>query len=128
MNNLLFIYGTLLDSDNEYAVFLRKNSHVYAPGKVKGKLYDIGEYPGAILAANTDNYIHGTVLQLNDPEKVLPVIDDYEGFGDDQAKPNLFIRVLTEAQIETGPVSCWVYVYNLSVGGLRLIENGIYTK
>jgi len=45
MSDLLFIYGTLLKDDNEHAVYLKNNSTFYSAGKLKGKLYDIGEYP-----------------------------------------------------------------------------------
>src|ERR1700749_172942 len=103
MNNLLFIYGTLLNGDNEYAVYLENNSRFYAEGRIKGKLYDVGEYPGAVLLESED-YIYGTILQLNDPEKVLSVLDDYEGYGQGQQEPYLFIRVLAEVWTENGKV------------------------
>ena len=44
----LFIYGTLLNGDNEFGVYLRKHSRPYAPGYFNGHLYDLGEYPGAV--------------------------------------------------------------------------------
>lgn len=126
MNNLLFIYGTLLDEDNEFAIYLKNNSTFYSEGRLRGKLYDIGEYPGAVLSESDDDYIYGTILQLDDAAKVLPVIDDYEGFGEGQQKPYLFVRVLTEAYTEDSKVSCWVYEYHLSVDGLSIIRSGRY--
>ena len=126
MVNLLFVYGTLLDEDNEYAHYLENNSKFYSYGKIKGKLYDIGEYPGAILSDQGNEYIHGVILEINDPENVLPVIDDYEGFGDDQPQPNEFIRVLTEVETGVGMLNCWIYLYNLSVEELPQIKSGRY--
>ena len=128
MNNLLFVYGTLLNGDNEFAIYLKNNSSFYLPGKVKGELYDAGDYPAAILTPQRDGYIYGDILEINDPEKVLQVIDDYEGFGADQQQPNEFVRVAAEVETEWGLVICWVYTYNLPVGGLTLIENGKYKK
>ncbi len=128
MVNLLFVYGTLLDADNEYALYLKKNSRLYSHGKIKGRLYDIGEYPGAVLSDEDDEYIYGHILELNDPEKVLPVIDDYEGFGDDQPQPNEFIRVLTKVETGAGLLNCWLYLYNLPVAGLTQIKSGRYTQ
>src|SRR6202012_498172 len=122
MVNLLFIYGTLLDEDNEYALYLKNNSRLYSHGKIKGKLYDIGEYPGATLSGEDNEHIYGRILELNAPGKVLPVIDDYEGFGDDQPQPNEFIRVLTKVETGVGLLNCWVYLYNLSVAGLSQIK------
>jgi gamma-glutamylcyclotransferase (GGCT)/AIG2-like uncharacterized protein YtfP len=126
MNNLLFIYGTLLNEDNEYALYLKNNSRFYSTGKLKAKLYDIGEYPGAVLADG--DHIYGSILEINDPEKVLPIIDDYEGFGTDQPQPNEFIRVLTKIETGSGFVNCWVYLYNLPVTGLPQIHSGRYIK
>lgn len=128
MNDLLFIYGTLLDEDNEYAVYLKKNSKPYLYGKVKGKLFDLGEYPGAILSDEGNQYIYGNILKINDPEKVFPLIDNYEGFGQHQPQPNEFIRITTLIETETGLADCWIYLYNLSVEGLTRIEDGWYIK
>lgn len=128
MNDLLFIYGTLLNEDNEFAVYLKNNSSFYAEGKINGQLYDLGEYPGAILSLNNGEYIYGSIVRLSNPEKVLAVVDDYEGYGDEQEQPNLFVRVLAEVETEKGRVTCWVYEYNLSVEGLVQIESGKYRK
>lgn len=123
---LLFIYGTLLDNNNEYAIYLKNNSSLYSYGKIKGKLYDIGEYPGAILADEDNECIYGSVLEINDLENVLPVIDEYEGFGEDQAQPNEFIRVLIQAETGAGLLDCWIYLYNLPITGLNQIKSGRY--
>jgi len=122
----LFVYGSLLDEDNEFAVYLKNNSTFYSAGKVKGKLYDIGEYPGAILSAEGDGYIYGNILEIDTPEKVFKIIDDYEGYGGEQSWPNEFIRVLTDIETESGAMTCWIYVYNLPVNGLRYIKGGRY--
>src|ERR1700709_927884 len=126
MNNLLFVYGALLDNDNEFAVFLKNNSKFYSEGKLKGKLYDIGEYPGAVFYSDDESYIYGSILELTNIEKVLPVIDEYEGYGDDQIQPNEFIRALANIETDAGSVSCWLYLYNLPVAGLPVIESGRY--
>jgi gamma-glutamylcyclotransferase (GGCT)/AIG2-like uncharacterized protein YtfP len=81
MNNLLFIYGSLLNTSNEFAAYLNKHSTVYSTGKFNGKLYDIGEYPGAIASAWDIDWVSGTILLLNHPKTTLEVIDDYEGYG-----------------------------------------------
>lgn len=128
MGAFLFVYGTLLIENNECAVYLKSNSKLYSTGKIKGKLYDIGEYPGAVLSDESDDYVYGSILQIDEPEKVLSIIDDYEGVGTDQVQPNEFIRVSIEAETETKPVICWVYLYNLPITSLTLIESGKYIK
>ena len=124
---LLFIYGTLLNHNNEFAVYLKEHSHFFANGKVKGKLYDIGEYPGAILN-DGDEYIYGVILQIDDPEVVFLEIDDYEGYGDEQPEPNEFIRVSTDVETVSEIVSCYVYVYNLPIDDLPTITDGRYLR
>ena len=128
MIDLLFIYGTLLNDDNEFAIYLKNNSSFYAEGRINGRLYDLGEYPGAVLSPNCGEYIYGSIVKLYNPEKVLPVIDDYEGYGDEQLQPNLFVRVLTEVITEQGSVDCWVYAYNLPVDVFSQIGSGRYIK
>ena len=127
-STFLFVYGSLIDEDNEFAIYLKGNSAFYSPGKVKGKLYDIGEYPGAILSAEDDAYIYGNILRIDTPEKVFKVVDDYEGYGGEQSWPNEFRRVLTYIETEIGSINCWIYVYNLPVNGLRYIKSGRYIR
>jgi len=128
MNNKLFVYGTLLDEDNKYGIYLRDNSTFFSSGKLEGILYDIGEYPGAALSPGGNDFIYGIILEIDDPSAVLALIDMYEGFGEDQPQPNEFIRVLTAAETDRGRVDCWIYLYNLSTYGLMPIENGRYIK
>jgi gamma-glutamylcyclotransferase (GGCT)/AIG2-like uncharacterized protein YtfP len=128
MNNKLFVYGTLLDEDNKYGIYVRDSSKFYSTARLRGKLYDIGEYPGAVLAPEGDDFLYGIILEMDEPIEVLALVDMYEGYGADQPQPNEFIRVLTEAETETGPVNCWIYLYNLSTNGLIAIENGRYIK
>lgn len=124
----LFVYGTLLDHQNEFAGYLSSNCIFYAYGKIKGKLYDMGEYPGAILMADSENYVHGKIYLLNSVEKTLELLDDYEGYGPGQLQPNLFVRRVINVETSAGEVECWVYLYNLPVGGFKLIESGNYPR
>ena len=125
-SNYLFIYGTLMNVENEYAAFLKSNSTFYAEGKLKGKLYDIGEYPGATPSMKKNEFVYGSVMQLNDEEAVLPIVDEYEGFGTGQLQPNEFIRVLTDVETAAGIINCWTYLYNLPVDNLPQIVSGRY--
>jgi gamma-glutamylcyclotransferase (GGCT)/AIG2-like uncharacterized protein YtfP len=122
----LFVYGTLLDTDNEFAAFLRKHCSFVKRGKFKGILYDIGEYPGAVFNNKIDGYVHGSIYLMSNATQVLEKLDDYEGFGDDQEQPNLFIRQLVEIETNSRAIDCWVYLYNREVGGLPIISKGDY--
>lgn len=122
----LFVYGTLLNSGNSCGAYLQQHCTLIQSGKLRGSLYDIGEYPGAIVNSDSDQHIHGSIYLMDEPEKILNFIDDYEGFGDDQEQPNLFVRQLTTIETDTETIECWVYVYNLPVDGLLLIKSGKY--
>ena len=124
----LFVYGTLLDTQNEFGAYLNANCTFYADARFKGRLYDLGEYPGAITDYNADSYVHGKIYRVNEVSKVFKQLDFYEGYGPDEAQPNLFVRELVLAESVNKAIECWVYLYNLPVDELRLIESGAYLK
>ncbi|MDB5030709.1 gamma-glutamylcyclotransferase family protein [Mucilaginibacter sp.] len=126
INELLFVYGSLLNAGNEFAAYLSSNAHLHSTGKFKGKLYDIGEYPGAIINTDGTDEVTGSIYQLNYPGEALKILDDYEGFGTDQHQPNLFIRELLKVESTNGTIYCWIYLYNLPVDGLKQIKSGDY--
>ena len=126
-SDYLFVYGTLLGSDNEFAIYLKQYCTFYKPGKFKGKLYDLGEYPGAVHDDN-NGYVYGSIFQLLNQAEAFEYLDDYEGFGDDQDQPNLFIRKFISIETDNEQINCWGYLYNLSVAGFRLIESGDYLQ
>jgi len=125
-SSYLFVYGTLLDEANEFAVYLKENCIFYKEGKFKGRLYDIGEYPGAIVESGNDAFVYGSIFILNDTQSILKILDDYEGVGEDESQPNEFIRKLLTIETADKPIKCWVYLYNLPVDGLRQIVSGNY--
>jgi gamma-glutamylcyclotransferase (GGCT)/AIG2-like uncharacterized protein YtfP len=122
----LFVYGTLLNTQNQYGAYLQQHCTFLQNGKFKGKLYDMGEYPGAIFSDEGDQYVHGSVYQMDNPKNLLSFIDDYEGFGAGQDQPNLFIRDLKDIETTASTIACWVYVYNLPVKHLVQIKSGKY--
>lgn len=127
-NTYLFVYGTLLDASNEFAIYLNLHCSFYSTGKVKGKLYDLGEYPGAIADENCTDYIYGNIFILNNSNEALKYLDDYEGFGDEQEQPNLFIRKMITVETDTERLKCWIYLYNLPIKGFKIIESGDYAE
>lgn len=80
-NNYLFVYGTLLDKENEHGKHLSNNCTFHSKGKFKGKLYAIGEYPGAIYQPDGEQFVYGDIFIMNDPDITLKILDEYEGFG-----------------------------------------------
>ena len=125
-NDLLFVYGTLLVADNEFASYLTRNSTFCCRGKIKGKLYDAGHYP-ALVIDSKDNYdVWGTVCRLKDIDQTLRHLDTYEGFGEGEDQPYLFVREALLIETDQGILTCWVYLYNRSIATLREITTGDY--
>ena len=126
ISSYLFVYGTLLAEKNEFAAHVQKNCNFYQHAKFSGRLYDIGEYPGAIFDTEDNGFVYGSIYVMNTPVQTLKILDDYEGFGEDQLQPNEFIRKLLAVKTKDEPVNCWVYLYNLPVDSYRQIISGDY--
>ncbi|MDB5288154.1 MAG: hypothetical protein JWR05_3103 [Mucilaginibacter sp.] len=125
MTHLIFVYGTLLQPGNGLAQYLISNSTYLNAGYIKGTLYDIGEYPGLVINEKS-GLVHGSIYEIND--QTLKQIDDYEGYGIDQEEPNLYIRMMISVQTTEGIIEAWVYLYNLPVDGLQIINSGKYME
>ncbi|MFD2163246.1 gamma-glutamylcyclotransferase [Paradesertivirga mongoliensis] len=124
----LFIYGTLLMQENPWGMYLSQQSEMVCQAKLSGFLYDAGEYPGAIYVPESDSYIYGSVMTLQNPDEALRIMDQYEGFGSEESQPNEFIRRKLAVKSDIGPLTCWVYLYNWSTQGLSRINSGDYLK
>lgn len=124
----LFIYGTLLSSQNPFGDFLSQNSKLICQGRFKGMLYNVGEYPGAVYYPKSHSYVYGSVISLSSPDETLKIVDDYEGYGIEQPQPNEFIREVLDIETVSGSIRCWVYLFNLPTEGLTLIRSGNYIK
>jgi gamma-glutamylcyclotransferase (GGCT)/AIG2-like uncharacterized protein YtfP len=128
MAEYLFVYGTLrsnlVPQDLRGLVQqMRRIGAAYA----HGHLYDLGEYPGAIIDADCDRRIIGEVLELTDSESILTALDHYEGFDSNDRGASLFVRTGCHVILENGEgIECWVYVYNGEISSAKLIESGDY--
>ena len=80
MNNLLFVYGTLMnDIQSMIANHLKANSHLLGEGTAKGSLFDLGRYPGFVHNPEAPGNVIGHVIQMDDPVEMLKTLDEYEG-------------------------------------------------
>lgn len=129
MPAFLFVYGTLMSSaDSDYGRESRARLHASAkslgPATVRGRLYDLGAYPGFAASADTADLVHGEVLRLSEPGAVFPWLDAYEGIVSG-APDNEYERVTIEARLAGGEtVTAWVYLCRLDVSSLPRIWNG----
>lgn len=130
MTEYLFLYGTLLSGElsNEAAAIVRQLRPV-APARVAGRLYDLGEYPGAVVDRSAKTSIKGVLFELPDDDRVLRTLDDYEEFDRGETKQSLFVRIRAVAKLADGTrVGTWIYAYNRDPGNAKMIAGGDYTQ
>ena len=112
MPTYLFIYGTLhpARAPAEVAAAARRLKPI-GPATIHARLYNLGEYPGAILDASAPP-IPGELFTVPDAA-TLAALDAYEDYRPTDPANSLFLRVETTATTPDGSKHpCWVYVYN----------------
>ena len=124
----IFVYGTLRrDPAHELYHLIARHGRFVEDAKVRGKLFDLGAYPGMTLEAD-NGYVSGELYEImtNWPE-VIAGVDKYEGCTTDDPEPHEYRRELVRALRSAGtPVLAWAYVLNRDPRGFRLIESGDY--
>lgn len=125
----LFSYGTLLPrlAPPEIRPTVQRLRRV-GKGFVRGQLFDLGEYPGAILSRSGPPIV-GQIFELPDDPEVLNRLDEYEGFDRSHPGASEFVRQRRSVQLEGGrKIFCWVYIYNRAVQAKRAVSGGDYSK
>jgi len=123
MNQYLFIYGTLIPdiAPDEISGAARKLEYI-GEGFVYGKLYDLGDYPAAVL--NSNSKVFGRIYKLPDDENILPELDEYEGYDPQNLSESLYLRKKAKVYLNGRTLSCWIYEYNQDTSKTPLIESG----
>ena len=119
---LLFVYGTLRSaSGHPMHRKLRAESDFVGAGTFRGRLYDLGAFPGAVLSRSNADRVRGEIYRLREPIRTLGALDAYE----DKA----FRRLKTTVRRENGArTRCWIYLYALPVTRFRRIAGGDFIK
>jgi gamma-glutamylcyclotransferase (GGCT)/AIG2-like uncharacterized protein YtfP len=123
----LFVYGSLLSGFRSTAYeYISRFFNLIGIARVKGKLFDMGEYPAAI-PANDDGFIQGELYQIkNEAEFAWAIgqLDDYEGVIPEPGEEQLYRRELSSILIEDKTITAWIYWYNGSIAGKPVIASG----
>lgn len=123
----LFVYGSLRSGFNHPAyAYISTHFTLAGSAKVKGKLYDLGDYPAA-LPANDEYYIIGELYQLKEEQEfswAIAQIDDYEGINPEPGETALYKRELTTVYINDHTTTAWIYWYNNTIEDKPLIASG----
>ncbi len=124
----LFVYGSLMNG-MEASELLSRRARFLSRGAIRGQLYDLGPYPGAIRSNSPNEHVTGELYELRDT-RVIEEIDEYEDY--DPSNPDsLFTRELVTVRLsghERRAVKAWTYFYNpkRSLKGAKKIVSGDY--
>ena len=90
----LFLYGTLRpELVPPRANPLTATLTPVGRGTIRGRLYDLGSYPGAVLDAAADRIV-GQVCRLPDEAaEALAALDRYEDYDPARPESSLYVRV-----------------------------------
>lgn len=122
----LFVYGTLLRGfHHPLHDLIESHGRFAGEARVRGKLYDLGAYPG-MIPSEGDELVIGEVYELTkDRDRVMATLDEYEGCDPDEPEPHEYRRTIVEARLASGErVEAWAYVLNRNATALRRIESG----
>ena len=130
----LFVYGTLRGDvaataapANPARAALAAGARLLGRGRMRGRLFDLGAYPGAVPANAGFRVVRGEVFALLRPHAVLSRLDAYEGCGPEDPEPAPFRRQRVMVEMDDGgSLGAWAYVYHGDTRGLRPIPSGDY--
>jgi pyruvate carboxylase len=125
---LLFVYGTLMKGHGEDWQE-KVGAHLVGHGRISGKLYDLGQFPGAVASSDPQCHIEGEVYRLTDIGLATEILDEYEEFHPSRPEKSLFIRREVPVVMEDGTAKkAWVYLYNRPVNESDFIRSGNYRE
>jgi gamma-glutamylcyclotransferase (GGCT)/AIG2-like uncharacterized protein YtfP len=125
----LFVYGTLLGSAGEISQLLERRALPMGEGKVRGRLFDLGSYPGMVLSQSNSHLVKGKLYMISAEhwDDVIKELDAYEGCAPNDPLPHEYRRELVDVTTSSGDrARAWAYVLNRSTAGLRPIPTGDY--
>jgi gamma-glutamylcyclotransferase (GGCT)/AIG2-like uncharacterized protein YtfP len=123
----LFVYGTLRKGFGLHSVLRRLGARYLGKGSIRGSLYDLGEYPGAVTSSCLRKRIGGEIYHLSDPDRQLKKLDEVEEFRPEAPENSLFVRRRSTVRLANGKrLQAWVYFLPQRPPGARLIQDGNY--
>jgi gamma-glutamylcyclotransferase (GGCT)/AIG2-like uncharacterized protein YtfP len=117
----LFTYGTLMTG------FVRRPllgpALLEGPGRIRGTLFDFGEYPGLVLGGA--DWVAGELYRVPDLVARLPHLDREEWYDPTDEARSLYVRrPVTVERADLTTCEAWVYVYHGPPGRGPRIPSG----
>lgn len=123
----LFVYGSLRrDAPGSRHELLGEAAEFLGHGRVRGRLLDLGAYPGLVAAVTRAEWVRGE-LHAIPGQRALARLDAYEDYNPRRPERSLFLRREARVELDSGEVvAAWVYVYAGAVARGRRIASGDY--
>ena len=127
----IFTYGTLMSTAEgspgiaERAV-MAASCHSIGTASIRGRLFDAGACPGAILGGNARDHVVGELWQLpGTPRDLIAMLDGYEGCAPHCPLPHPYLRKKIRIRAADGRrVTGWIYVWTGSTADLTQLADG----
>jgi gamma-glutamylcyclotransferase (GGCT)/AIG2-like uncharacterized protein YtfP len=123
----IFVYGSLRrDAPGSRHELLGADAEFLGHGRVRGRLLDLGAYPGLVAAVTRADWVRGELHAIPDG-RALARLDAYEDYDPRRPEQSLFLRREAKVALDSGEVvAAWVYVYAGAAARGRRIVSGDY--
>ena len=111
-------------SSHSMAAFLFDNAKALGEAKMRGELYRISWYPGAVYNPELSTYVYGELFEIQEETTLFKQLDKYEGVGVEFPVPNEYERIKVFVEFDNQEVESWIYNYNISLLGAGKITSG----
>jgi gamma-glutamylcyclotransferase (GGCT)/AIG2-like uncharacterized protein YtfP len=128
----LFVYGSLRSSatgalGRRERQRLQREATSLGAATLRGRLYDLGRYPGAVPGSDPTELVHGEVYRLHDAAASLPWLDAYEGYDPQQPTAGEYQRQELRVTLAAGSEQrAWTYVYQRDCAQLPQLPDGCW--
>ena len=122
----LFVYGTLRPFVRiPMARWLTEAGVHLGTARTRGRLYDLGPYPGLVRARCRGDWVVGDLYRLTAPRAAFKVLDRYEGGPRGRGFPR-FARRRCAVEWRGRRIAAWTYVYQPPIFSPHRVPSGDY--
>lgn len=124
----IFVYGSLRSGFHAPAFeYISRYFSFISDAKVKGLLYDMGDYPAAV-PTETESFLIGELYAIKNEQEfywAMEQLDAYEGIHSEPEDNSLsYKRELVTVHIPNGTTTAWIYWFNQPVTDQPIISSG----
>jgi gamma-glutamylcyclotransferase (GGCT)/AIG2-like uncharacterized protein YtfP len=129
----LFVYGSLRKGmPNAMAAWLEHEADWLETAFIKGLLFDLGDYPGAVIPTDCTDKVWGDIYRMKDAlkcAKILDILDEFEECTEHFPVPHEYRRIKTPVFRSNGQsLEAWFYAYNRPIVRFKRINRGDYAE